>query len=137
MIDQLVAVVARDVFLQLLDLLVDKLDYGAGIYVDHVIVMLFASELVNGVSVIEVVALNDTGLGELGEHPIHGCQPNGLFRVQEVLVDILGRQMVRIRLLKHFQHFEARQSDFQSGAFEIVARHGELLLVWPKRGRVH
>ncbi len=71
-IDQVKTIFASEFLLQILYVVVDKLSYGTGIDIDHVIVMAFVGQFVDGMAVIEVVSVDNTGRFKLREHSVHG-----------------------------------------------------------------
>ena len=105
-IDQLLAVLFDDVFLQRLDALVDELGDLAGIYVNHVVMMLFRRELVDRMPFSKVMTRHDAGRFELSQDAVDGRQPDGVVRIEQGLVDVFGAQMVGVRALEYFQDFQ-------------------------------
>ena len=72
MIDQLVAELAGDLRLELLDLFRGELDHLAVAQIDEVVVMAVAHRLVAGAALAEIVTLDDAGILEQFDGAIDG-----------------------------------------------------------------
>lgn len=118
-VDELESVLLGDLSLQRLDPFVDELDDLAAVHVHHVVVMLVSGQLVYRVAVIEVVAGDDAGRLELGQHPVDGGQAHRIVRIDQALVDVFGAQVVRLGALQNLQHLQARQRDLEAGSFDV------------------
>ena len=122
-IDEFVAAFLNQSLLQVLDPGIDELDHFAGIHINHMIVMGFTGQFVDSPAVVEVVTVNDPGCFKLGQYPVHGSQCDGFPSVRELLVHVLGTQMMRLRTMEQLQYFNSRQRDFESSAFEVGILH--------------
>ena len=127
MVHEFKPVLFRDRALQSLDLLIDELGDLTGVDVDHVVVVGVAGQFVHGMSIVEVVSLDNARSFELCEHPVYGRQPHRLIVLDEPLVDVLRAQVMWFGLLQHFQNLESGQGDLEAGAFEISSRQDGLL----------
>ena len=83
----------RNFFLQSFDLGTHEFDDLARLDTNHVIVVFAVIELKNRVAAFKVVARDQAGRLELGEHAINRCQTSIVARLQQQLLDILGTQM--------------------------------------------
>lgn len=76
MILNLKAVLLRDLVLELLNSLIEKLDDLPRVHAHHVIVVAEVGELEHRCSPFEYMALNEIGLLELGQNSIDGSESN-------------------------------------------------------------
>ncbi len=86
MIDELVAELSRDGFLQSFRLRVDEFDDLTGLHVDQMIVVLIGMFFVTRSAIAEIVAGDDPSLVEEANRPINGGDRN-------VWVDLVGSAM--------------------------------------------
>ena len=86
-----VAVARGDLVLQALDFFARELDDLARLDVDHVVVVLAAVELVDGLAALEVVLEHDAGGFELGQHAVDGGEADVVLVLEQLAVDVLGR----------------------------------------------
>lgn len=91
-----------------------------------VIVMGAPIEFEDRLPALEVMALDQTRLDELGQHPIDRGQPDLFVTLEQPSIDILGRHVMRIAGLEHLQDFHPRQGDLEAGFFDIGIFHGKL-----------
>src|ERR1700754_2005713 len=108
-----------DLMLEPLDLFADELDHFSAVHVDHVVMMLAAVQLINGLPTLEVVLHDDARSFELGQHPIHRGKPDVFLVRKQTLVDIFGGQVAFLRLLEDLQDPHARMSDFKARLAEL------------------
>jgi hypothetical protein len=102
-----------DFLLPLFDeFVVELLDLPA-LDANQVIVMIAAIQLEYRVAALEMMPLHQAGRFELGQHTIHGRQPDFLSLCQQKLVYFFGRQVAIVvtPLLEHIQDLDPRQSD--------------------------
>ena len=76
--------------LALLDHILDEFDHLAAFDADQMVVMSATVELEYRLPSLEVVSAHQSGAFELGEHPIHGRQPDLLAIGKQGLVNALG-----------------------------------------------
>jgi hypothetical protein len=82
-------------------------------------------ELEHGLAGLEMMAHEEPGLLELGEHAVDGGKPDVETFAQEHLVDVLGGQVPDLRRLEEVDDLEARQGGLEARALEILGRaHG-------------
>src|SRR5690606_972604 len=121
---QLVAVPGGDLALQLLDLGALELDDLAGVQVDHVVVVVAAVQLVDGLAALEVVLDHQPGRLELGQHAVHGGQADLVALLQQAAVDRLGGQVVLgLFLLQQLEDAYPRVGHLQAHAPKFVGFH--------------
>jgi hypothetical protein len=60
------------------------------------VVMVVGGEFVHRVPVVEIVAFDDAGGFKLGQYAINRGEPDGIVGFDQLLVNILRGQMVRI-----------------------------------------
>jgi hypothetical protein len=77
----------------------------------------------NRLSALEVVALDQSGGFELGQHAVDRGQPDVLAGFHQALVDVLGRQMPVLAVLQHFQNLHPRQGDLETCLSEVLVLH--------------
>ncbi len=93
------------------------------------VVMAAFVQFENRLAGFEVVALQQAGLLELGQHPIDGGQADIQSVGQQVAVDILGRDMARraffLQLVEEIENLQARIGRLEADALEVVGMgHG-------------
>ena len=125
-VHQLIAMGLDNFPLQGFDAFVHKLGHDSGIYVDHVVVVLLVGQFVYRMAIVEVVSIDDSRGLELGKDPINRRQPDRIVRFEQVFVDVLGAQMVRLGAFQHLQDLEPRQGHLETRIFQILLRHGRL-----------
>ena len=122
----------RDPVLARFDLFVVELFHVAAVKTDKVVVVRAGVELVDGLAGLEVVAVQQAGLLELGQDAVDGGQADVHIVGQQDLVDILRRQVPYGAVLEDFQDFQARQGGLQAAGLQVgrVVTHVLLLVVW-------
>ena len=125
-INQFVAVFCGDFALQRLDAVAQKLGHAAGIHVDHMIVMVVFRHFVHGTAIVEVVPFDDSGIDELGQHAIHRREPDGLVGAEQLLVHVLGAQVMRLGLLQNVEHAQSRCRHLQPGFGQFRTIQGSI-----------
>jgi len=131
-VDQVEAMFRGDFTLQRFDAVVDEFHDLTGVHIDHMVVVPVGSEFVNGVAIVEVVTFDDAGAFKLHQHAIDRREAYGVIGLDQALVHIFRGQVMRVGTLEYFEHFESRQCDLETSAFEVVALHvcpGCLLMV--------
>jgi len=109
----------RHGLLALFDFGVVKLFHPPAIEAHHVVVVLSFIEFINCLATFEVVAAQDAGLLELGQHPVNRGQSNVGVVDQQLTEDIFGRHVPLPATLKNIQNFQARHRGFEPVAFEF------------------
>ena len=122
----------RDLVLPLLDVGVVELLHPAALQAHEVVVVLALVELEHRLAGFEVVADEEAGLLELGEHAIDGREADVEAFGQQQLVDVLGGQVPDLRRLEEVDDLEARQRGLEAGALQIL---GEVMVTWAARGK--
>ncbi len=107
-----VAVLLRDLDLQLLDSLVVELDDVPRSQADHMIVVGPVSQFEHRRTALEVVSRHEAGPFELRQHAIHGRETEFLPCGQQRLVDGLGAEMAIGTGLQNFQDLEPGRRHF-------------------------
>ena len=125
-IDEFVAVLGDDLALQRFDAVTQEFGHSAGIDGDHVVVMIVLRHFIDGTAVVEVVAFDDARVDELRQHPVHGRESDGLVCTDQHLVDVFGRQMMRLGLLEDLEHAQTRCRDLETCLGEFGTGQREL-----------
>jgi len=110
--------------LPMLDGLVEELLDAAALVADDVIVVTPSIELEYRLVALEMQARNQSGRLKLGQHPVHGRQPDFLAGVEQITVDGLCGEVSRLRPLQDFQDLHAGQRDLETGFFQILGFQG-------------
>ena len=84
-----------DFILALFDFRVIKLLYPAALQTNQMVVMMPFIQFKRGLARLEMMALQQTRLLKLGQHPVHRGQANIHVVSQQVAIHILGRDMPR------------------------------------------
>jgi len=85
------------------------------------VVMRALIQFENRSAALEIVSCNKTGVFELCQHSIYGCQPNILARLYQLTVNILGSQMAFRTFLQQLEDFQPRTRSLQTCFFKIAA----------------
>jgi hypothetical protein len=105
--------------LALLNFWVIKLFYPSTIETDHVVVVLTFIELIDSLTAFKMVAVQNTGLLKLGQHPVDRGQTDvGIF-VEQLLVNVFCGHVPQTTALKNVEDFHAWDRGFESAAFEF------------------
>src|SRR5690606_17714780 len=122
---QVIPVLLRDLVLQLLDRGALELDDPAAVYVDHVVLVAAAVDFVHCRAAFEVVLEVQARRLELGQHPVHGRQPDLVAAVEQLAIDVLGRHVVvRALLLEQLQDAHPRMRHLESCLAQLLGFHG-------------
>ena len=76
---------------------------------DQMVMMLTLVEFENRLAGLEVVALEQTGLLELGEDPVYGGKANIHFLLNQQPVYVFRRKMTFVRMLEQIEDLQAGQ----------------------------
>ena len=106
---------AGDGFLAFLDVLVDELLDLAAVQAHDVVVVVAPVELEHGHAVLEMVPGDQARRLELGQHAVHGGEPDVLVRTQQRLVDVFSRFVPRSAALENLEDLQAGQRDLEPG----------------------
>ncbi|ODU26271.1 MAG: hypothetical protein ABS93_03980 [Thiobacillus sp. SCN 62-729] len=87
---------------------------------DQMVVVIALVELEHRLVAVEVVAHQQTGLLELGEHAVDGGEADIMAFVGQQPIDFLCGHVTLVALLEQVEDFQARQSGFQANALEVV-----------------
>ena len=113
----------RNFHLTLLDVGIDELFNSTALQTDQVVVVLALVQLKQRTARFEIAALQQSGLLELGEHAVHGRQPNVLLMFEEFAEHIFRAHVPMPALLENFQNLQAGRSSLEAG----TAQFGSLL----------
>jgi hypothetical protein len=116
-------VLLGDGVLMPLDGLVDELLDSSALLADDMIVMRTAVELEDGLPALEVMTLDQTGIDELGQYPIHRGQADFLLALEQGTIDIFGRHVPGFAGLKDLEDLDPRQGDLQPRTLDIRIFH--------------
>ena len=107
-----------------LDLGVVKLFHPPAVQAHHVVVVLAFIEFVHRFATLKVVAVQQTGLFKLRQHPVDRGQANvGVF-LQQLAKHVFGRHVALHTALENLEDFQAGGGGFQAAALEVVDLHG-------------
>src|SRR5574343_284155 len=106
------------------DFRVVELFHPAAVQAHHVVVVLAFVEFVHRLAALEMVAVQQTGLLELGQHPVHRGQADVGAFLQQLAEHVFGCHVALHAALENLEDFQAGASGFQAGALEVVDLHG-------------
>src|SRR6266702_808976 len=106
--------------LALLDLGVVELLDAAALDANEVIMMAALVQLEDRLAGLEMVALENSRVLELGENPVHGGQADIQSLVHQYAVDVLRREMAHLALLEQLQDAQSRTGSLQADGFQVV-----------------
>ena len=118
-----ITVLVGDIALDLFDPLVAKLDDDAGFQADHMIVVRAIRQLEYGRAALEIVSADETGLLELGQHPIDGGEPEFFPGVEQQPINPLGAQVALLRVLEDLKDLEPGRSYLESRVAQVLSFH--------------
>ena len=80
----------------------------------------------DGLARFEMIAVEQAGLLELGQHAVDGGQAHVHIVGQQDFINILGGQVADVAGLEDVQDFKARQRGFQAAGLQIgwIISHG-------------
>ncbi len=99
---------------------VEKLFDMAAIQAYEMVVMGSAVEFENCLATFEMVAHQQPGLFELGEHAVNRGETDVDAIVLQAFVDIFRPKVARGAAFKQRQHFESRKGGFETDVLEIL-----------------
>jgi len=109
----------RDLVLPFLDARVRELLDPAAVRAHDVVVVLALVQLEDGGAALEVVARDEAGGLELGEHAVHGRQPDVLVRLEQASVDVLRAEVAGLARRQDVEDLEPRYGDLQAGTAQM------------------
>src|SRR3954465_12461316 len=114
------AMIFGDLHLPLLDLGVVELLHPSALQADQVVVMLALVQLEHGLAAFEVMPYQNSGLLELGQHPIDGGEPDVHALLPQNLVHVFRGEGADIGVLEEIEDLQPRQRSLEADGFEIV-----------------
>ena len=109
----------RNLFLAFFDLAVVELLDMAALQADQVVVMAAAVEFEHRLAGFEVVALEQPGLLELGQHPVDSGEPGVGAFLDQFFVDVLGGKVAYRAFFKQLENAQSRQGGLEPDVFEM------------------
>lgn len=109
-----ITVLVGDLPLQTLNLFAHELDDLAGLKADHMVMVIAPFQFENGMATFEVVPDDESRRLKLREHPINSRQADLFMSVQQLAVDVLGREVLVGMRLKDFENLEAGKRDLEA-----------------------
>src|SRR5258707_15805615 len=106
--------------LALLDLGVVNLFDAPALHAHEMIVMAALIQLENRLVRLEMVALEDAGLFELGENAVDRREADVQSLVDENPIDVLGRQVTHLAVFEKLQDSQPRARGFQAAGLQVV-----------------
>ena len=116
-----------DAVLAPLDFGIVKLLDPAALQTNQVVVVRPFVEFENRASGFEMMALQEAGLLELGQNPIHGCQADLDAFGQQLPVHVLGTHVAHAAGLEKFENAQARTGCLEpdiAQAIRVLGREG-------------
>jgi len=111
--------------LPLLDPGIDELFHPTAIEAQDVIVVRAGAEFEHRHAIGEVVTCDQSRRLELRQHAIHRGEPDVFSGIDELAIDVFGRQMAIAAVLENLENLDARQRHLQSRLAQIIAFHVE------------
>ena len=108
-----------DPVLAFLDFAVEEFLDLAALQADQMIVVVAQVEFEHGLVAVEVVANQQPGLLELGQHAVDGGEADILAFVGKQAIHLLGSHVPLVALLEQIEDLQARQCGFETDALEI------------------
>ena len=119
MLDDREAVLLCNHLLALLDLVVVELFDAAAGDAHQVVMVGTGVELIDGLAGLEMVAVEQAGLLELGQDALHRRQADIHVVSQQDLVDVFRRQMPYGAVLEDFQDFQSWQRGLEAARLQV------------------
>ena len=105
--------------LALLDFCVIKFFDAAALQADEVVMMAAFVQFEYRLATFKVVANQQTSLLKLRQHAIHGSETNiGVF-IQEEFIDVLGRHMALLGILKQVEHLQSGKCGLEAHVSQL------------------
>src|SRR5216683_3917290 len=109
-----------DTDLALLDFGVIELFDASALHAHQMIVMAALIQLEHRLAGLEMVALEYSGLFELGEDAVDRGEPDVQSLVYENPIDVLGRQVAHLAVFEKLQDSQPRARGLQAAGFQVV-----------------
>ncbi len=118
-----------DAVLPLLDFAVQEFLYLAALQADQVVVVVSLVEFKNRLVAVEVVAHQQSGLLELGQHAVNRGEADFQAFVGQQAIDFLGRHVSLVALLEQIENLQTGEGGLETDALEIgwIAQWGSRL----------
>lgn len=115
-----------DPVLSFLDGRIEELFDLATLQAHEVVMVMPLVEFEHRLAGLEVMAFEEAGLFELGEHAIHGGQPDVHVFGDQQSIDVFRRQVPILHLLEQVEDLESREGGLEADTFEVlrIAGHG-------------
>ena len=110
----------RDGNLSFFNNFINELFYFSAFDADKVIVMGAATDLEHRFSGLEEMAFEQSGLLELGQHPVNGGEADVHVFGNEHPIDVFGRQVANRAFFEQFENLETRESGLQPHVLEAL-----------------
>jgi len=121
-----------DFLLLFLDAVVREFLDPATVRAHDVVVVLPLVELEDGGATLEVMARDEPSGLELGEHSVHGGEPDILVGIEQPSVHVLRAHVARLARSEDLEDLEPGDGDFQAGAAQMRRFHGLPVLQRPR-----
>jgi len=105
----------RHLLLPVLNFVVDELFHFAAVGADQMVVMAAFVDLEYGVRRLEVAADQDASLLKLRQNSIDRRQPQLHALILQKTINVLGREVFSLALVKELQNSQPRQRCFEAG----------------------
>jgi Tat protein secretion system quality control protein TatD with DNase activity len=113
-IDNLIAVLCRNLLLALLDDLIDELNNFASLSANHVVVMIITGHLEHRVTAFEIMTQHEACSFELGQHPVDCRQAHVIALVLQLFINVFSTQVMFFGILKDIEDLDPWQSNLQT-----------------------
>lgn len=110
---------AGGLVLQFFDFLITEFFHMAALQADNMIVMAAFAQFEYGLAAFEMVAHQQPGLLELCQYAVNGSEADIISSVDHHFIHILGGKVTLAAFFKQLQNFQARQSGFEAGVFQV------------------
>jgi len=106
----------RDLLLPFLDAVVTELFDAAAVYAHDVIVVHALVELEHGRATFEVMASDDAGRLELGQHAVHRCKTDVLVEIEKPAIHVFSAHVAQRAPGHDLEDLDTRNRDLEAGA---------------------
>lgn len=117
----------RNFLLAPLNFLVKEFFDATAIEANEMIMMRSFVQLKDGLAGFEMIAMQQSGLFELGQYAIDGCKADIHILGKQNFVDVFGAHMAHLTVLKNLQDLESRQRRFQATGLQVGSVVGHVL----------
>src|SRR5690554_6872483 len=125
MVDDLVAMLFRDLLLTLFNDVVNELDHITSLGADHVVVMIITGHLKYGMATLKVVSEYQPRSLKLGKHPVDCGKTHIITLFQQLLVHIFCAEMMLFSGFQDVEDLDPGQRNFKTdfSQFGIFRSH--------------